>query len=61
LGEGGTVRLHGGLISLDGEEYVEEIQTAPAADVQALGVRVAEAVLSRGGRQILASIREQRG
>ena len=58
---GGRVRLHGGLISLSGEEYVEEIQTAPAADVRALGVSVADAVLGRGGREILASIREGRG
>ena len=58
----GGLRLHGGLISLSGEEYVEEIQTAAtAAGAQALGVAVADAVLSRGGREILASIREHRG
>ncbi|MCC3151788.1 hydroxymethylbilane synthase [Hymenobacter sp. BT770] len=57
----GTVRLHGGLISLDGEEYVEEIQRADVADARALGVSVADAVLARGGREILASIREHRG
>ena len=61
LDAGGTVRLHGGLISLSGEEYVEEIQTAPAAGADALGVAVAEAVLGRGGRAILDSIREHRG
>ena len=56
------LRLHGGLISLSGEEYVEEIQTAAsAADAHLLGVAVAEAVLARGGREILASIREHRG
>ena len=58
---GGQIRLHGGLISLDGEEYVEEIQQAPAADARALGVAVADSVLSRGGREILASIRQHRG
>jgi len=58
----GGLRLHGGLISLSGEEYVEEIQTAAtAAGAQALGVAVADAVLGRGGREILASIREHRG
>ncbi len=62
LGEHGQLRLHGGLISLSGEEYVEEIQTAAtAADARSLGVAVAEAVLARGGRAILASIREHRG
>ncbi|GAB3292593.1 hydroxymethylbilane synthase [Hymenobacter humi] len=61
LDDAGTLRLHGGLISLNGEEYVEEIQQAPAAEAHALGVSVADAVLGRGGREILASIREHRG
>ncbi|MBF9239117.1 hydroxymethylbilane synthase [Hymenobacter sp. BT683] len=61
LDSNGAVRLHGGLISLSGEEYVEEIQQAAAADAYALGVAVADAVLARGGREILASIREHRG
>jgi len=57
----GGVRLHGGLISLDGEEYVEEIQTVPTtAEARELGIRVATAVLGRGGRQILDDIRGQR-
>jgi len=57
----GALRLHGGLISLDGEEYVEEIQQADPTRAHALGVAVADAVLARGGREILASIRENRG
>ena len=62
LDEQGELRLHGGLISLSGEEYVEEIQTVETADgAYALGVAVAEAVLARGGREILASIRQHRG
>ena len=62
LDEQGELSLHGGLISLSGEEYVEEIQTAETPnEAHALGVAVAEAVLGRGGREILASIREHRG
>ena len=62
LDEHGHLRLHGGLISLSGEEYVEEIQrVGTAAEAKALGVSVADAVLGRGGREILASIREHRG
>ena len=57
----GQLRLHAGIISLSGEEYVDETQTAPVADALALGAAVAEAVLARGGREILASIREHRG
>ena len=59
---GERLRLHAGLISLSGEEYVEEIQTADSvAEAVELGVRVADTVLGRGGREILASIREHRG
>jgi hydroxymethylbilane synthase len=57
----GDVRLHGGVVSLSGEEYVEFVQTAPAAEAEGLGVVVAENVLGQGGAAILASIREQRG
>ncbi|MFD1469989.1 hydroxymethylbilane synthase [Hymenobacter caeli] len=61
LGGTGQLRLHAGIIGLSGEEYVDETQTAPAADALALGAAVADAVLGRGGREILASIREHRG
>jgi hydroxymethylbilane synthase len=61
LANNGTVCLHGGLISLDGEEYVEEIQQVNSPnEAHALGVAVADAVLARGGREILDSIREHR-
>jgi hydroxymethylbilane synthase len=61
LTEAGDIRLHGGLISLSGEEYVEFTQTAPVAQAEGLGMAVAEHVLSHGGVAILASIRENRG
>ena len=61
LTAGGDVRLHGGLISLSGEEYIDFTHTAPLAQAEGLGTAVAEAVLSHGGAAILASIREQRG
>jgi hydroxymethylbilane synthase len=57
----GAIQLHGGLISLDGEEYIDELQTiTDPAYVEALGVNVAQAVLRRGGRQILDDIRSHR-
>ncbi|WP_188556164.1 hydroxymethylbilane synthase [Hymenobacter glacieicola] len=58
--DGQQVQLHGGLISLDGQEFIDEIQAAPVAEGEALGIRLAEAVLARGGRQILDSIRRER-
>ena len=61
LTEAGDLHLHGGLISLSGEEYVDFTQTAPAAQAEGLGMAVADYVLGHGGAAILASIREQRG
>ena len=57
----GAVQLHGGLISLDGSQYIDEtLHTANAEQAEALGTRVAESVLSRGGQQILDEIRAVR-
>lgn len=57
----GGLHLHGGLISLDGQEYIEEKRTATDLNqADAIGVQLAEAVLSRGGRKILDDIRYQR-
>ena len=56
----GGLRLHGGLISLSGEELVEDIRAQPAATLataEELGKAVAGSVLRRGGREILAEIR----
>jgi hydroxymethylbilane synthase len=61
LSDAGDITLHGGLISLSGEEYIDFTQTAPAAQAEGLGMAVAERVLGHGGTAILASIREQRG
>jgi len=61
LTSAGDIRLHGGLISLSGEEYVDFTQIAPAAQAEGLGMAVADYVLSHGGAAILASIREHRG
>ena len=61
LTESGDIQLHGGLVSLSGEEYIEFTQTAPVAQAEGLGMAVAERVLAHGGTAILASIREQRG
>ncbi len=62
LAPDGTLSLHGGIISLSGEELVADTRSVPtAAAAEVLGVQVAESVLSQGGAQILASIREHRG
>lgn len=57
----GALQLHGGLISLNGTRYIDEtLHTADVQQADALGVQVAESVLSRGGQQILDSIRAER-
>ncbi|MBC6990729.1 hydroxymethylbilane synthase [Hymenobacter sp. BT491] len=57
----GTLQLHGGLISLDGKQYIDEtFSTVDAQQAEAMGVRLAESVLSRGGREILDAIRHHR-
>lgn len=62
LDANGALTLHGGIISLSGEELVAEtLSTDRAAGAEVLGVQVAESVLSRGGAEILASIRQHRG
>jgi hydroxymethylbilane synthase len=57
----GLLQLHGGLISLDGQQFIEEkMMASDAQQAEAMGVRLAESVLRRGGRQILDDIRSQR-
>jgi len=57
----GFLQLNGGIISLDGQKYIEEkIIASDARQAEAMGIKVAENVLSRGGRQILDDIRNHR-
>ena len=57
----GFLQLHGGLISLDGQRYIEDkIIASDSRQAEAMGVKVAESVLSRGGQQILDDIRNHR-
>ncbi|RYU84235.1 hydroxymethylbilane synthase [Hymenobacter persicinus] len=57
----GVLQLHGGLISLDGKQYIEEkVMASDSRQAEAMGVKVAESVLSRGGQQILDDIRNHR-
>ena len=55
--DGETVTLRAGLVSLDGTEMIRAEGAAPVADGAALGARLAEEVLSNGGRALLAAIR----
>ena len=52
----GRIRLRGLVSSLDGREIARAEESAPHSEAQALGERVAEAVLEAGGREILRKI-----
>ena len=52
----GRIRLRGLVSSLDGREIARAEESAPHSEAQALGERVAQAVLEAGGREILRKI-----
>ncbi len=55
LGDG-RLRFRGLVSSLDGQHIARAEETAPESEAAALGRRVAEAVLTGGGREILAEL-----
>jgi len=57
---GGRVRVRGLVASLDGRRVARAEESAPVADAAAAGRRVAEAVLARGGDEILSALRTAR-
>ncbi len=54
---GDEISLTGGLISLDGATMLRETFTGPPAQAPQLGHELAEALLARGGDEILQTIR----
>lgn len=55
----GEITLTGVVLNLDGTKIVRDRQIATVADAEALGSRVAEALLSQGADQILKLLLEQ--
>ena len=55
------VSITGGIVSLDGQTLLQETVTAPAADAEVIGEKLARSILSKGGAEILKDIRKQRG
>jgi hydroxymethylbilane synthase len=53
---GATLTVDGLIASVDGRRLLRERIDGPAAEAQALGTRLAERLLARGGEQILAEI-----
>ncbi|MBD2751931.1 hydroxymethylbilane synthase [Spirosoma validum] len=54
-----TISLTGGLVSLDGSQLLRETFTGVSNESPALGHALAEAILERGGDELLQTIREQ--
>ena len=53
---GGEATLLTRLLSPDGSRRIEVQRAAPAEDAEALGREVGEALLARGGREMLAEL-----
>ena len=53
---GGRLRLRALVASLDGTTIARAEDSAPASEAEALGIRIARAVLGSGGRAILDAI-----
>ena len=54
--DGETVHLTGLIASVDGRQLLRDTLTAPAAEAPALGTRLAERLLARGGKAILDAV-----
>ncbi|GAB3747618.1 hydroxymethylbilane synthase [Spirosoma pomorum] len=52
-----TISLTGGLVSLDGSEFLRETFAGAPIEAPALGHSLAEAILERGGDELLQNIR----
>ena len=56
--EGDTIKMHGGIVSLNGKEIIREEMTAPKSEAVELGQKFADHILKKGGKEILQEIRE---
>ena len=57
----GQLALHGGIVSLDGQERLVFSEHGSASEAEQLGQQLAEKVLGEGGDSILAAIRKEIG
>lgn len=56
--QGHFMELKGGIVSLDGQELIQIKESGSTDDPEAIGERLANRVLEKGGDQILKEIRE---
>jgi hydroxymethylbilane synthase len=55
-----TLTIEGGLISLDGQQFLADTFEVPKTEAENVGVKLAQTILSRGGDQILRDIKANR-
>ena len=55
--ENGTLRLAGFIAMTDGKKEIRHEVVGPVKDREALAAELADTILTRGGREILASLR----
>jgi hydroxymethylbilane synthase len=58
--QGEQISITGGIVSLDGQEMIQDTLQAPPVDAVALGEKLGGNILGMGGDQILRAIREHR-
>lgn len=54
------ISITGGIVSLDGATLLQETMTGPTAEAENLGEKLANTTLSKGGKEILTSIKRER-
>eukprot|EP01059_Diplonema_ambulator_P036870 TRINITY_DN9454_c1_g1_i1.p1 TRINITY_DN9454_c1_g1~~TRINITY_DN9454_c1_g1_i1.p1 ORF type:complete len:139 (+),score=47.28 TRINITY_DN9454_c1_g1_i1:142-558(+) len=55
-----TITLTGAVYSLDGQEHVQHTMTAPLAEAEQLGARVADHLATEGAKEILAALHAEK-
>lgn len=55
---GENLRIRGGVVSLDGQQFLADQTSGEAAEAETLGEQLAQKILNQGGEEILAEIRE---
>ena len=59
--DGDTVTLSGGLVSLDGQKQIKHTLTGSSKDAVSLGDQLGNKILTDGGKEMLAEIRQMQG
>jgi hydroxymethylbilane synthase len=59
--DGNQITIHGGIVSLDGQQIIRKTMTGTLENVEKIGTQLAEDVLLAGGDEILETIKKELG